>query len=879
MAPKRSFAYGQGGGGSGGVTSPILDTLDALPSRPLRFVLLLLLANFAGHYFPLLWSDTDRGALLAGGWGARGFSSKGAASGEGMGGNLETVRGRGNRTALQIGSAGSDAIRGSGASRLQGVGRAGGGKQEDEGLGATEWERRGARSDERGGMDRGSEGAGAGAGAGSGEGEGEGAVGLTPYVRHMEISVVSETVCRGIIAPSLYFVDNQQPISAVADLRGGQRRVLLFMPRHGLGNSLRGYVSAFVYARLSGRRLVRLHAAEHAKVPLGGGGERSTLLCLACSLSFFHHSFQQRILFPPFCITLASPPPPLPPSRARVLAPLRYGQVYDTLCAAFTCGFDAIRWSNESGPWGGTMGVYRQLELLQPVQLQSAFKTSGSQSPNSPSRCCSLLSPALSCHFSASRPTRSLSPSFSDSRLPSPPAPTAPHTRPLSRLAEIKSSLGFTGPIMLSKSPSHFDGFWQLYPRVQACVFSAFRCSSLWCVHSRAIHELILGPSRLLQEVVGQVLLQHMGEGKPPVPSQKGVADGDMFDVALHIRTRPAAIEQIRGRGEEELSRVGCEDAEEEDEETGAASKGKKGKSHEFLKGCLWDCIASLLEKLQQDKAARSMARDAAGGETRGSSSSRRDRRSRSSSGPLTILLTTDNEALRPEFVRRLARLGSVFYSTGSIVHLSKTASTDMERQRMPTMAEFFLMAKAHTLIEAGSYMSTFAYFAGLLGNATLASIDWEGGARRGRAGGAACGLKVFHEGEAVDEYVGGGWAGQQGGAGAWESGVAHKGSNPIRFAARSALPHQSRCPALPCLSRCSAGCASPYPARALPCRLPRRPALPAHRPAGRRAALPCSHAALLAAGPPCPAHAPPCWLSRRPAVRRFALICPRAHP
>ncbi|CAI5515353.1 unnamed protein product [Closterium sp. Naga37s-1] len=670
MAPKRSFAYGQGGGGgSGGVTAPIIDTLDALPSRPLRFVLLLLLANFAGHYFPLLWSDTDRGALLAGGWGARGFSAKGSASGEGVGGNLETVRGRGNRTALQIGSVGSDAIRGSGASRLQGVGRAGGANQEDEGLGATEWERRGARSDERGGMDRGSEGAGAGAGAGAGEGEGEGAVGLTPESpRHVRPThsraLIAAHISKSPIArllslvslpshlfspptiptasafslrnpcpfptlphfpfphvpPSPYLPSPHLPstplpsaspplhrplapsppsprslllprqsISAVADLRGGQRRVLLFMPRHGLGNSLRGYVSAFVYARLSGRRLVRLHAAEHAKV-------------------------------------------------------------YDTLCAAFTCGFDAMRWSNESGPWGGTMGVYRQLELLQPVQLQSAFKTSG----------------------------------------------------------KIKSSLGFTGPIMLSKSPSHFDGFWQLYPRVQACVFSAFRCSSLWCVHSRAIHELILGPSRLLQEVVGQVLLQHMGEGTPPVPSQKGVADGDMFDVALHIRTRPAAIEQIRGHGDEELSRVGCEDAEEEEEETGAGSKGKKGKSHEFLKGCLWDCIASLLEKLQQDKAARSMARDAA-------------------------------------------------------------ASTDMERQRMPTMAEFFLMAKAHTLIEAGSYMSTFAYFAGLLGNATLASIDWEGGSRRGRAGGVVCGLKVFHEGEAVEEYVGGGWAGQQGGAGAWE--------------------------------------------------------------------------------------------------------------
>ncbi|CAI7886360.1 unnamed protein product [Closterium sp. NIES-53] len=53
----------------------------------------------------------------------------------------------------------------------------------------------------------------------------------------------------------------------------------------------------------------------------------------------------------------------------------------------------------------------------------------------------------------------------------------------------------------------------------------------------------------------------------------------------------------------------------------------------------------------------------------------------------------------------------------------------------------------------------------------------------------------------------------------------------------RTALPHAVP----PCPAR-----APSYPARAPLCRLPRRPALPARHPAGRRAVLPCPRAALL---------------------------------
>jgi len=54
-------------------------------------------------------------------------------------------------------------------------------------------------------------------------------------------------------------------------------------------------------------------------------------------------------------------------------------------------------------------------------------------------------------------------------------------------------------------------------------------------------------------------------------------------------------------------------------------------------------------------------------------------------------------------------------------------------------MAEFYLMAKSHTIIRSRVLRSTFAYFAGLFGNGSLASIDWF----RGRG----CGLKLTHQG------------------------------------------------------------------------------------------------------------------------------------
>jgi len=136
-----------------------------------------------------------------------------------------------------------------------------------------------------------------------------------------KVSVPQQRACRKVY-PRHLIKASQGPIGFVGDLVRKRQRLLLTIPRHGLGNSLRGYVSSFVYAALSGRRLVRFHGAEHAKV-------------------------------------------------------------FDTLCHSFHCGFEGIE-SNEFT--GGPMAIYKQLELLNPVDINSKYRVSPRKKQN-PSAC------------------------------------------------------------------------------------------------------------------------------------------------------------------------------------------------------------------------------------------------------------------------------------------------------------------------------------------------------------------------------------------------------------------------------------------------------------------------------------------------------------
>jgi len=104
----------------------------------------------------------------------------------------------------------------------------------------------------------------------------------------------------------------------------------------------------------------------------------------------------------------------------------------------------------------------------------------------------------------------------------------------------------------------------------------------------------------------------------------------------------------------------------------------------------------------------------------------------------LDILLATDNEALRPSFVDRLDPFGTVYYSWGS--SSTRPSLPSEEAERLPTMAEFHLMSRSHTILEAGSYISTFAYFSGSWATGTLAGIEWLPSGK--------CALKKVHKGQ-----------------------------------------------------------------------------------------------------------------------------------
>ncbi|CAI7872976.1 unnamed protein product, partial [Closterium sp. NIES-53] len=602
------------------------------------------------------------------------------------------------------------------------------------------------------------------------------------------------------------------PVTSLLDLLRPNERFLAFLPRHGLGNSLRGFVSAFVYASLAGRRLVRLHAGEHARV-------------------------------------------------------------YDLLCQAYGCSFDAVgqpggvdRGGEEDGSGGDGAGGEEEdgdvgdegkrsaggalgdgadgrgvgaregvgvreekgarRGLMGDVGAEGAVEVVRSASEGRSGTGVELLR-----KFAMLRPIYFLE---RYQNVQSKPLHSrCPLFRPLRTISAAVCTI-ITSPLI---SPIIFPIITRIASiHTHLCPPSSFR--SVWCVHSRAMFAFLsrTGPTPALTSTISSVLRRvphnsssegrknssngresstqdkdsstgsssssssSSGSTADPAAAGAGAAAASSiisepahagpeieFDVGFHVRTRTLALEKVVRQSGDTYQDADCQDPEDSPAISTSTSSSSTGSSTtsasasatsprpRFLRNCLWECIGGILSTL------RSMRDDLPISTTTDPSNSRGGSSSSSSSSEFSIFLATDDEEHRAEFVARLAEYGTVFFSSGGIFHTSKaggsagsgngsgiggsvgaeglessslgmgvegnnessssgsragvngtgySSATIPERvtQRLPTMAEFFLLSKARTIIEAGSYISTFAYFAGLLGNGTLSSVDMKSG-------------------------------------------------------------------------------------------------------------------------------------------------------
>lgn len=270
--------------------------------------------------------------------------------------------------------------------------------------------------------------------------------------------------------------------------------------------------------------------------------------------------------------------------------------------------------------------------------------------------------------------------------------------------AGVIKSLKFSYPLVVAKVASFFD-FWQNKPQLKQCVYRALNCRSIWCVHSRAIYALLgRGPTRELEQTIGENVERREYTGGNDIPAEvlnlapRQVGVDMMFDVSVHVRTRTEAVEHSHTNECE--GDAGCKQR---------FMDAAQARTAKYLSPRLWGCIRKIVQKRKVDLFGL-----------------------RPPSRPFTIFLATDNQQMRNAFVDRLATMGTVYYSSGKVVHTSKVSGG------LPTLAEWYLLAKANLVLEAESYVSTFAYFSGLLGNSTLASLSIKSMKR--------CSLKVAHD-------------------------------------------------------------------------------------------------------------------------------------
>ena len=257
-------------------------------------------------------------------------------------------------------------------------------------------------------------------------------------------------------------------------------------------------------------------------------------------------------------------------------------------------------------------------------------------------------------------------------------------------------------PIFATMSHDFFDNYWMDDEERRKCVFAATNCVTQYCVQSRVARLFLKnGPT----DRVAQSIKAHLRSKAPSSPKHQLVTahidKNYYFDLSIHIRTQSLRVE-----GADRKCRT---------EECMAKSIADTDKA--FSDDNYWGCIDLLI---RTKLAALLIERDYTRVTTEG----------------WRIYLATDDVVLRPLFLNRLSHHGRVFYMAADISHFARGPTSG--KDPMPTLADFFLIGRAHIMIEGREKLSSFAQFPALMTNASFATLS----RRRG-----ACKLCVKHEG------------------------------------------------------------------------------------------------------------------------------------
>ncbi|CAI5935041.1 unnamed protein product [Closterium sp. NIES-64] len=458
---------------------------------------------------------------------------------------------------------------------------------------------------------------------------------------------------------------------AVADLTLPDARWLLVLPRHGVGNTLRGWVSAVPYAVLAGRTLVRAHAAQHSRV--------LDSLCLA-----FHCAFPA--LQGPLSLAATAGQGGRAGSEGE-----REREAEEVMAA--------VRALDPIG--GGDSGI--GLPPTWPRGPAPSLMPSGSARPAA--RLCPGRLPLRL------PPLRALQSPLSPSSAPAPPPPCCSPPAPCCtaqpavggrrRAMQVREKGGSLAGKRGREARGQVQSTWRNDRRTKGRTETGGAAPGQTTKrHLRGVRGAVASEGR---ERGGGAAEQGEVQGEGPV----------WFDVAVHVRTRTLAVEKAVKPGSTDTQWQGCTDA------------GAKPSASAFLQDCLWRCVLSTITLLAANSTTTTSSSSSSGGDRAvaqpvGLAGGEGGRRR------VSVFVATDNEELRPVFVERLQRMegAHVYWSAAAVRHTSKAGADGHAGQGgLHGLADWWLLSRASAVLQV-AHASSFAYFAALFANSTFASIS-----------------------------------------------------------------------------------------------------------------------------------------------------------